>query len=139
MIVVDASIVITSLLPEADSQAARDLLASEFCVAPDLIISECVNALWKNVALGRILKSEADIALEALPNLGVALASAHEMAGRAFALAVALHHPAYDCFYLALAESRRVPLITQDGRFLRKVRDASVSTAQVRLLGQETA
>jgi len=134
VIVIDASVVITALLPEAESPVARTLIATEVCVAPDLIISECINALWKNVKLSRILVAEAEIALETLPNLGISLMAGRELADRAFELAVALDHPAYDCFYLALAESQSAPLFTQDGRFLRKTQGSGVSKADVRLL-----
>ena len=139
MIVVDASVVITCLLPEAESDAARMLIASEFCVAPDPLVSECVNAFWKNVQLGRILRSEAETALMTLPHLGVELVPSQDMADRAMALAIDLKHPAYDCFYLALAESRRVPLITKDKTLLRKVKASSVSTADLRLLAPNIA
>jgi predicted nucleic acid-binding protein len=36
-------------------------------------------------------------------------------------LAVALGHPAHDCFYLALAAARGVPLIVADESLRRKV------------------
>ena len=134
MIVLDASVAISGLLPEAESEGARSLIASTACIAPDLIISECVNALWKNVMLGRILVSEAEMALLALSSLGIGLVPSRELADRAFALAIGLKHPAYDCFYLALAEGRRIPMVTQDGKFLRKVRASQISNAEVILL-----
>ncbi len=135
MIVLEASLIIASLLPEDDREAARSLILSETCIAPDLIINECVNALWKNVRLGRILTSEAELAMEALSDLGIRLVSSRELADRAFGLAIGLEHPAYDCFYLALAESRGIPMFTQDAKFMRKVIASKVSTAEVRLIG----
>jgi len=139
MIVIDASVVITSLLPETNSEAARALIASEACIAPDLIISECVNALWKSVRLNRILPGEAEAALEALTKLGVLLVPSSNLADRALDLAMALEHPAYDCFYLALAETRGVDMVTQDGTFMRKVGAGGVSNATVRLLERGTS
>lgn len=134
MIVIDASVVITSLLPEKDSEAARALIASEACIAPDLVISECVNALWKSVRLDRILPGEAEAALGALIKLGVLLVPSRDLADRALDLAIALEHPAYDCFYLALAETRGVEMVTQDRTFMRKVGAGRASIATVRLL-----
>ncbi len=32
----------------------------------------------------------------------------------------ALDHPAYDCFYLALAEARDAPMVTADRRLLNR-------------------
>lgn len=79
------------------------------------------------------------MALETLPHLGVGLVPSHDLADRAMALAIDLQHPAYDCFYLALAESRRVPLITQDKTLMRKVRSSSACTAPLRLLAETAA
>lgn len=138
MIVVDASLVIASLLPEPNSASARSVLLSEVCIAPDLLVNECVNALWKNVRLGRILLEEAEIALSTMPTLGVAFIPSMALADRAFTLAVGLEHPAYDCFYLALAERRGVAMVTPDDKFVRKVNGSRLSTAAVRLLETET-
>ena len=44
---------------------------------------------------------------------------------RAMAYCMELEHPAYDCFYLALAESRRTRMVTTDEHFLRKVKNFS--------------
>ena len=43
---------------------------------------------------------------------------------RALALAMKLDHPAYDCFYLALAETEQVQMVTTDEHFIRKVQAA---------------
>ena len=37
---------------------------------------------------------------------------------RALAIAIELRHPAYDCFYLALAERSTAPLVTADERLI---------------------
>ena len=39
---------------------------------------------------------------------------------RALAIAIELRHPAYDCFYLALAERSTSPLVTADDRLIRR-------------------
>jgi len=40
-----------------------------------------------------------------------------ELAASAARLATDLDHPAYDCFYLALAVQQQYPLVTADKRF----------------------
>ena len=40
---------------------------------------------------------------------------------RALEIATALRHPAYDCFYLALAETRDAELVTADRRFAARL------------------
>ena len=42
---------------------------------------------------------------------------------RALAIAIELRHPAYDCFYLALAERRTSSLVTADDRLIRRCAD----------------
>jgi predicted nucleic acid-binding protein len=42
---------------------------------------------------------------------------------RALAIAIELRHPAYDCFYLALAERNTSPLVTADDRLIRRCAD----------------
>ena len=44
------------------------------------------------------------------------------LASSAAALARALDHPVYDCFYLALAEAENVPLVTADRRLMAALR-----------------
>lgn len=134
MIVLDASVLIKCLLPEDGSQEARTLLASQPCAAPELIVSECVNALWKNVRLARLTDSEAREAEMILGALGVELVRMGPLTGRALDLALRLEHAAYDCFYLALAEQRGLDLVTADGAFMRKVNAARLARTRIRHL-----
>jgi predicted nucleic acid-binding protein len=41
----------------------------------------------------------------------------------AVAAALELNHPVYNCFYLALAWERAVPLVTADRRLLTRIAD----------------
>jgi predicted nucleic acid-binding protein len=43
------------------------------------------------------------------------------LAGRALEIAAELRHPAYDCFYLALAQERRAQLVTADRRLISRL------------------
>jgi predicted nucleic acid-binding protein len=64
-----------------------------------------------------------DVAADAVAQIGN---SVHELVPslnlrrRALTIAVRLRHSAYDCFYLALAEERDIPLITADARLIRR-------------------
>lgn len=134
MIVVDASVIIKCLLPEDGSQEALNLLDKQTCLAPDLIVHECVNALWKNVKVGRARQERVVEALALFSNLDLALTSSSSLAPRALELAIALDHPAYDCFYLALAERYDVDLVVVDGTFTRKVMESGLSRVRLRSL-----
>jgi predicted nucleic acid-binding protein len=53
---------------------------------------------------------------------------------RALALASMLDHPSHDCFYLAVAESADVSLVTADRRFVAALRRADWRGVDVRIL-----
>src|SRR5258708_989827 len=64
MIVVDASVAVNWVLPEADSGLAVALREACALIAPSLVIAEIGNALWKSVLRGDVDKSDAYDALQ---------------------------------------------------------------------------
>lgn len=120
MPVADANVALAWAIPSAHSAAALDLLARPGdIVAPDLIIHEVTNALWLIIRQGVMQADDSGAAFEdALAPLSAILPS-RDLAGRALEIATELGHPAYDCFYLALAESRDEMLVTVDTRLIR--------------------
>ncbi|HSA80109.1 MAG TPA: type II toxin-antitoxin system VapC family toxin [Geminicoccaceae bacterium] len=122
MLVVDASVAIKGFLLEPGRDEARRLLDSEQrLIAPELIVAEVTNAMWKRVMAGQIDARQGAAATFALTQLLEPLLPIAPLAGRALAIAEELRHPAYDCFYLALAEARDLELITADRRLVAKL------------------
>jgi predicted nucleic acid-binding protein len=120
-IVVDASIAVRWLLKLPGFEKAEALVTrADTIIAPDLIVSETTNALWKAVVFARLPVADAQTALESLNSLLQQLAPTATYRQRALAIAVELQHPVYDCFYLALAEARSCRLITYDQRLQRR-------------------
>jgi predicted nucleic acid-binding protein len=121
--VIDSSVVLKWYVEEADSGLARPLIGLRL-VAPDLIVAELANALWKKVC--RKEATEA-LAKEALAHVrqAVTLVPSPDLISEAFILSAELLHPVYDCVFLALAKEFDLPLITADGKFCRRVRAAS--------------
>ncbi len=70
---------------------------------------------------GGIDKAQALMAVELVPRHFEELTPAAGLRERAFAMALELGHPFYDCFYLAFAERRRTQLVTADGRLLTRL------------------
>jgi len=121
-LIVDSSVAVKWVANEPGSDRARALYLSDECWAPALIMAEVGNALWKKRRMNLVSFEQATAALRALPDR-IRLFEMADLAPRAFALATELDHPIYDCFYLALAERERVPLVSADERLLRRRRE----------------
>ena len=119
-LVIDASIAVKWVVAEADSGRAEALLDHSL-VAPDLLLAECANILWKKVHRDELSKEEALLAARLLQAAEIELLPTRSLLEAATRIAIELNHPAYDCLYLALAVESSCRFITADERFLRKV------------------
>jgi predicted nucleic acid-binding protein len=124
-LVVDASVASKWVLPEPQSDEAHALrLTGEPIIAPELVYAEIGNAIWKRAAFSELSEGEALEALAIATGLFTAIVPMAALAARAIQIAIALKHPIYDCFYLALADRERVPLISADKRLLAAAKRA---------------
>ena len=111
--VVDASVAVKWVVPEALSEHAERVLATdEELLAPDLLLVEAANALWKKTERGELASAEARRALDVVLSSGLVIRPSRPLLSRALVLADRLAHPVYDCVYLALAEHERATLVT---------------------------
>jgi predicted nucleic acid-binding protein len=120
--VIDAGVIVKWFIPEVDSAIAHQLLQRylqgvDSPVAPDLLISECANVLWRRCRQGDITPEEATESLADLLTLNVPLVPATSLVQSALQLALRHQRPVYDGLYLALAQERQCALITADERF----------------------
>ena len=132
--VIDASVVIKWVVDEPGSEHAVKLIDGPTLSAPDLLMSECANILWKKVRRGELSKDEASLAIELLVRADVELVPTRGIASRALALSLDLDHPAYDCMYLALAIERGDAFVTADRRFVRLVAERGAPDLRGRAL-----
>ncbi|MGH6912962.1 MAG: type II toxin-antitoxin system VapC family toxin [Geminicoccales bacterium] len=122
MLVVDASVALKWVLDEPGDREARALVETgEPLVAPELIVAEVVNVAWKRLLAGEIAARQAAVIAEEVPRIFAELLAIGPLRMRALEIANELRHPAYDCFYLALAELRAAPLVTADRRLIARV------------------
>lgn len=120
-VAVDASVAVKWLLPEPDSPQAETLLSGgNRLVAPDLLLIEVANVLWRKRRAAQVTDADAAAMQEDLPQFFARLHPIGPLMPRALAISFALDHPVYDCVYLALAEREGCPLVTADARFLAK-------------------
>jgi len=121
-LVVDASVACKWFIAEANTADAEALLVGgSLLLAPDLIVPEVCNVACLKLRRGEIASDQAAAMVDGLPDLFDELVPSVQLAGRAFAIASTLAHPAYDCFYLALAELRGMRLVTADRRLLGRL------------------
>ncbi|WP_170149440.1 type II toxin-antitoxin system VapC family toxin [Rhodoplanes roseus] len=120
-LVVDASVAVRWAFKTSDTPAARSVLGvDERLIAPDLIIAEIASAAWKLVQFERFDADLARRGLDEAVRLVNEIVPCATLKDRAFAIALDLRHPVYDCFYLALCEVRGCRLASLDARLARK-------------------
>ena len=124
-LIVDASVAVKWLFAETHSHEARQLLAPRIVLhAPDFILTEVANVIWKKARRKEIPSPQPYI--DELANMtdAVALEPSTELVIEAAVLAVHIDHPVYDCVYLACAEAAAAPLVTADERLAQRAREA---------------
>jgi predicted nucleic acid-binding protein len=126
-LVVDASVAVKFLVREAGNDAARRLLTiPDPLIAPDWLLVEAANTLWKKVKRSELLVIHAERHLGDLPSFFEALYPASELVEEAFRLSIELRYGTYDCIYLALAVRENCQLVTADVEFAAAVAKAGM-------------
>lgn len=118
--VLDATVVIQHLIREANTPAADALFdrlgASTQLHVPAFCFVECANVLWKRVRFHGLPAATAATLLSNLLALPLAISPSTTLLPAALALGI--HHTlsVYDALYIALAQERGCPLVTEDRR-----------------------
>jgi predicted nucleic acid-binding protein len=128
--VVDGSVAGKWYFAEPGHEAADQVLVARIAgerelLAPDLIVPEFLNLLWKRVRRRECSREAAEQVLELWELDRPELVASSMLAAQAFELALALDHPVYDCLYLALALELDAPLVTADRELARSARRVS--------------
>lgn len=125
--VIDASVAIKWVIEEPGTKEALGLRRHRL-LAPDLLIPECANILWKKVRRKELSDDEAEFAARLLARADIDLEPMRALFEPAIKMACALDHPAYDCTYLALADARGCDFVTADETLSRKALAAGVGS-----------
>jgi len=133
MIVADTSVLIKLIVPEPRSDLARRLRGEDIA-APALWIAEIANVLWRKVQTKEISDSQASSLLRILMSGAIRTLAMEDMAQSALAMAHALGHPVYDCFFLEAAIRENTYIVTDDARFAGAVRRHKKWNGNLRLL-----
>lgn len=137
-VVVDASVIVALYVDEPLSATARAALlrcreAGDDLHAPDLILVECANALWKRVRRDELDRDSAMKAITDLSNFEDL--DRHPLDAQllppALSLAIAHTLTAYDAVYAALAIQLGGTVITGDSRFVERASQAGLPVTAV--------
>jgi predicted nucleic acid-binding protein len=125
--VVDACVAVKWFLKEEYDQEAGQIL-NDFAdgkielIAPDIIVSEVGNVLWKRSTIRpSITTTEASVSYRDFLGLGINVHPCTTLASAAMRIAVAERRSVYDAMYMALAEQMACDLITADEKLYSAV------------------
>jgi predicted nucleic acid-binding protein len=117
--VVDASVVAAAFFQETGARAARAILAGGGELhAPDLLLAEVANVVWKRHGRGEINEAEARALVADCLRLPLVLTPSGDLVASALELALRTKRTVYDCLYLALAVRMKAVLVSGDKRFV---------------------
>ena len=126
--VVDCSVALKWYVPEKHSEPAGRLLdGSHELHAPDLLLPEFGNCLWKKCRLGELTKTETRSILRALGTVPIRIHSSELLLEAALELALHTARTVYDSLYIALAMLLDCPFVTADQRLVSALRRSSLS------------
>jgi predicted nucleic acid-binding protein len=136
--VVDARVAIKWVIAETGTPEALTLRRETRLIAPDLLVAECANILWKKVRRNELSMNEAPLAARLLRQAHIELLPSRALMSVTLSIAIELDHPTYDCLYIALAIANDCRFVTADESFVRNLgqgqrgafRDRTLSLAQ---------
>lgn len=116
-LVIDSSAFVKLFVPEDGSARTLELATkAEQLLAPDYIMTETANTLWKYVRWQGLPADRALDRLDVARRYDIELVPTDELLPEALAIACELPHPLYDCLYLLLALRGGRTLATADKR-----------------------
>jgi predicted nucleic acid-binding protein len=122
IVIVDASVAVKWIAPEEGQPAALELIrTSDKLCAPEFLLLEVGNTIWKKVRRGELSSDQASGGLGFLRRVIQRFVPDTLLADRALAISLEGDHPIYDCLYVACAEHENGVVVTADTRLLTKL------------------
>ncbi len=119
MALIDASVAVRWFVHGPGSEAASAWQTRDDLVAPDFLLIEVANALWRYLSSGHLEMDDALGIVDRLPAYFSRLEPSGPLLPYAVTMAKELGHPVYDCIYLTLALRTSLPLVTGDRKLAR--------------------
>jgi len=114
-LVLDASAVVRIIEGSPEAVVLHEaLLEADLVIAPELMLTEVANALWRLQRAGQLDAATLQPLLARATALVDHIEPDRTLQPEALALATHLNHPVYDCLYLVLARREVATLLTVD-------------------------
>ena len=121
-LVVDSSVAFKWFVKERGHEAALNLLDGDMpLLAPDLILAEVGNALWRKARLGEVAPVQIGRSISELADSVILRPVTVDLTQEAVRIMQEIGHSIYDCLFLALAQQEKVGLVTADDKLLAKM------------------
>ena len=118
-VVVDASVAVKWFVPEIHAGRAASLLGGRFqLLAPDLLLAEAANTIWKKAARGELSEAEARQLVTAICETPIEMTPSRDIVAPAYEIAIRFGRTVYDSLYVALAVARECLLVTGDAKLV---------------------
>jgi predicted nucleic acid-binding protein len=129
--IVDAGVAIKWFVPEPDSALAHVLLSRPGqLLAPDIIVPEFGNVLWKKVRRGEISRGDADRFVQSfLTRRPLDIRPSHSLLRHALDIATTYGRTVYDSLYVALAVAQNCPMVTADQRLVNTLQGTPLASS----------
>lgn len=135
-LVIDTSVAAKWFFPEPHSERSLRLLSGRNALlAPDLIVAEFGNVVWKRCRRGELTADQAAAIVQDFLRMPLEITPAGPLVGTALDLAITSGRTVYDCLYLALAIDRDCRLVTGDERFVNALSRTTLAR-RIRWIGR---
>ena len=125
--VVDASVAVKWYFPEKYTEEAERLLnPGNELFAPDLLLSEIGNILWKRVMASECSRNSALTILRELQSHSLQIWEAAILSDEAFDIACRTKRSFYDSLYVALAVKTDCKMVTADLKLYNALKGTSL-------------
>lgn len=116
-VVIDASVLIKLYIDEVGSpEAEQAVKAVESLLAPDLLLPETANVLWKYARRGDISAEDAIQIVNDILQMPIQFTVSQHLIEPALRIAIETNRTVYDSLYVALAVQADTRLLTADER-----------------------
>ena len=131
--VIDTSVLVKTVIPEDYSLAAINIVSLHQAsgirlIAPDYVLLECANVLWKHSLRNNLPTANMVSALRVLHGHGISLIPHSELLEDALNFAIRVGIAIYDALFCVLAQRERAELITADLRLVNDLAGTGTQT-----------